>query len=877
MTIEEILSTIFKGRVDEYDLTEFKNLDKQANEILEIEKENSNSDKYFLKTLAPFYSKKEKVQVYSSQSGGKSAPEEIIRQLWVYKLINEYNYSKEHIKLEVPVSFGGDINTKHADMVIYSDKSNQNPKIVVETKSPKRRDGIDQLKSYLNALGAEIGIWSNGSETIILYRKKGQDYETLSRIPKLNQTIEDLRKEVFTIDSLEVKHNFKKTIQELEELVLADSGADEFNEIFKLIFCKILDEKESIHKNNKNKELEFRQQSTPKDTYKRISELFDKAKNEWRGIFKNDEKIELRPEHLHVCVGSLERKRLLGSNLRIIDDAFEYLIPSESKKKKGQFFTPRYVIDMCVRMINPKETEYIIDPSCGSAGFLLHSMEWCYPIQDDAELDTRKWNYASKFLYGIDLETRAVKAAKSLMLIAGDGHTNIYGPEVSSIDPKTWLDTLSGRDLKLNLQKNGLLKNEPDEKIDILRDDIWNYYRELQFDIVLSNPPFAGEIKDKELLSEYNLAKPALQRAKNKQAKEERDVLFIERIIDMLKPKGRAAIVLPQGKLNNSSLAFIRDYIFSKTRLLAVVSLHSNTFKPHTGVKTSVIIIQKYSEEELKKINDIKKKVSRNIPNYKKIIEDIISNGDEEVELDIIPEEILSFMNDYFENELIDDNEIDEEKINDSIADLNEEIEKLHLDLVKVREAEEIKEEIKSLKEEKKSYTKNKDKENVTRTSKKLQSLEEELKKAKEAQKTNKDILKSIKNLEEQVDGFIYKQNLFSNKGKLSIIMDSEDLLLGLRDRYILKETASQLNYPIFMAVSDVGGKDSSGNYTYQKDENGNILTNSNGDFIIAQDLVNYNISKEELKDIEAIPNENICIAEAFIKFAKEQKIDFWE
>ena len=861
MTTKEILNTIFKGKADEYDLTEFRNLDKSIDEILDIEKENSNSEKYFLKTLAPFYSEKEKVQVYSSQSGGKSAPEEIIRQLWAYKLINEYNYSKEHIKLEVPVSFGGDINTKHADIVIYSDKSNQNPKIVVETKSPKRKDGIDQLKSYLNALGAEIGIWSNGSETIILYKKKGKNYETLSRVPKSNQSIEDLRREAFTIDSLEIKYNFKKTIQELEELVLADSGADEFNEIFKLIFCKILDEKEAIHKNNKNKELDFRQQLTPEDTYKRINELFSKAKNEWRGIFKSDEKIELRPEHLHICVGSLERKRLLGSNLRIIDDAFEYLIPSESKKKKGQFFTPRYVIDMCVRMINPKKTEYIIDPSCGSAGFLLHSMEWCYPIQDDTELDTRKWNYASKFLYGVDLEARAVKAAKSLMLIAGDGHTNIYGPDVSSLDLKTWLDTLSGRDLKLNLQKNGLLKNEPDEKIDISKSDIWNYYRELQFDIVLSNPPFAGEIKDKELLSEYNLAKPALKRAKNKQAKEERDVLFIERIIDMLKPTGRAAIVLPQGKLNNSSLAFIRDYIFSKARLLAVVSLHQNTFKPHTGVKTSVVVIQKYSEEKLEEINNIKKEILNNTPDYKKTIEGIINSGEEEVESDSIPEDILSFMNDYFENEFIDDVEIDEEKNNGSIDNLIEEKEKLR------SEIEEIMQKISSLNEEKKSYIKDKDKENVARTSKNIQNLKEELKKA------NKNIL----NLEEQINELIYKQNILSNRGRLSIIMNSEELLQGLSDRFILRETASKLNYDIFMAVSDVGGKDSSGNYTYQKDENGNILTNSNGDFIISQDLVNYNISKEELKVNEDISNKNICIAEAFIKFAKEQKFDFWE
>ena len=175
------------------------------------------------------------------------------------------------------------------------------------------------------------------------------------------------------------------------------------------------------------------------------------------------------------------------------------------------------------------------------------------------------------------------------------------------------------------------------------------------------------------------------------------------------------------------------------------------------------------------------------------------------------------------------------------------------------------------------SYIKNKDKENITRVNKNIHCLDDELKKAKETQKVNTDILKSIKNLEEQKNEFRYKQNLFSNRGKLSIIMNSEEVLQELSNRIILRETASELNYPIFMAVSDVGGKDSSGNYTYQKDENGNILTNSNGDFIISQDLVNYNISKEELKGNEDISNKNICIAEAFIKFAKEQKFDFWE
>ena len=131
-------------------------------------------------------------------------------------------------------------------------------------------------------------------------------------------------------------------------------------------------------------------------------------------------------------------------------------------------------------------------------------------------------------------------------------------------------------------------------------DKAWEYFDELKFDVILANPPFAGEMKDRKMLVHYDLARPALKRAGNDKApKEERDVLFIERILKMLRPGGRAAIVLPQGKFNNSSLAFIREWILKKARLLAVVGLHPNTFKPHTGTKTSVLFIQKYTKQQL--------------------------------------------------------------------------------------------------------------------------------------------------------------------------------------------------------------------------------------------------------------------------------------
>jgi len=312
-----------------------------------------------------------------------------------------------------------------------------------------------------------VAVWSNGSDSIILYRPYPKEFDdTLFDIPKRGQQPKDVLEAKKTLLQLRREFNFKKIIQDLEELVLADSGKDEFNEIFKLIFAKIWDEKEAQENKKRNKTVEFSKAIDPDITYDRINRLFQEACKEWPGIFKEGEDIELAKRHLQVCVGPIEGVRLMGSNLRVMDDAFEYLLPTEAKKKKGQFFTPRHVVEMCVRMLNPKQNEYVMDPACGSGGFLLHAMDWCYPARDNDARELRKFKYASKYLWGVDFETRAAKTSRALMLIAGDGHTNIFGPDVSSLDPKTWYETASGQALMHGLRHAKLVgKKIPESEI----------------------------------------------------------------------------------------------------------------------------------------------------------------------------------------------------------------------------------------------------------------------------------------------------------------------------------------------------------------------------------------------------------------------------
>jgi type I restriction enzyme M protein len=617
---------------------------------------------------------------------------------------------------------------------------------------------------------------------------------------------------------------------------------------------------------------------------------------EWPGIFDENEDIKLRKDHLAVCVGPIEGVRLMGSNLRIMDDAFEYLLPTEAKKKKGQFFTPRHVVEMCVRMLNPQKNEFVIDPACGSGGFLLHAMDWCYPASSSEQREHRKHRYAAKFLWGIDFELRAAKTSRALMLIAGDGHTNIFGPDVSSLDPKTWYSTASGQKLMQGLKEAKLLKNKVTtaDEPNLLRDEdlAWRYFDELKFDVILANPPFAGEMKDKKMLAYYELAKPALKRAKDKQAKEERDVLFIERILKFLKPGGRAAIVLPQGKFNNSSLAFIREWILRKARLLAVVGLHGNTFKPHTGTKTSVLFIQKYTDKQLENIESVKQKVASNCLDYEKIICELLSNNQYQKDIpdEEIPETIAELMLETFtsdEETREEENEIAEDylKVADSSGSLDmdertdamiEKINELKSNLIKAKQK------LSDLDSDLEALQLKRDRELEIAERGEISGIKaaykEDIKALKEKQKTQKKQLKAeIKYLENTIPEAEYELKLLSNKGKLQIILEDGDLIGSLKNRWIDAEVAKQLDYPIFMAVSERGGKNNSGDYEHMLDEDGNLMEFEDGQPIINQDLVNYHLRQEELADASTIPDDQLCIAEAFVLFAQKNKFDFWE
>lgn len=798
-----IISQIFSASDVKHGLSLFSNKEIKAVESMIIEQDG----KFNIKC-----------QIKDKYKAAK--PEEIVRQLWIHRLLNEYNYPKERIDIERVVYFGSR-DSGLADVVVLQEDLSH-PYIIFEVKRPQRTAGLEQLKSYCNAEGAPIGVWSNGNEMIRLHREEPNIFVEIPRIPKVTEKLRDILTERWTLEWLEEhdelkqgKTTLKKILLDLEELVLGNAGVDPFEEIFKLIYAKLYDEWKGI--NNPSYQLEFFVgDRSPEQVTGAITNLLEGAKRTWSGVFEPTDRVELKDDHLKVCVSFLEKIKLFNSNLRIIDEAFEYLIPQVSKKKEGQFFTPRPVEDMVVKMLNPKVNEFVIDPACGSAGFLLHSVMHVSGGEIIGKhLPQRAQNFAQNNIYGIDFAKKAVKIAKAINLIVGDGKSHIY--KDNSLAPHTWEDeTKSGL-------RGRLLRFPDDPQKDRENQSKFLFF---DFDVLMTNPPFAGTVKEREILRLFNLAE------KNGKwvNKIGRHILFLERSLQFIRPGGRMAIVLPQGLLNNTDAEYIRRFVIDEARILAVVGLHSNTFKPHTGTKTSVLFLQKYTDEKKEELQQTKAKYEGEWEEFLKSLKEKYKDltWDSSVDEKEIPEELNSFLETYFES--------------------REENEELQPEETEIEETEGTEEE-------------NKGKTPLAVLVHEKSELDEILREKKEelgnAEAPRKaEMKKEIKTLESKINKLTKEASQRTLAGQISLVLNDKKITSAFNKYWLDGKVIQWIDCPIFFAVNEKSVKDNSGEYKYKKAPNGDLEVDEHGYPVIDHDL-----------------NE---IADAFIKFAKEQGFDFW-
>lgn len=332
----------------------------------------------------------------------------------------------------------------------------------------------------------------------------------------------------------------------LEEIILANSGENDFEEIFKLVLVKVWDEK--------NGEKIFGNLSDHQENLQNVNSVLSQIDEKWKSVLK-EKHTRLNSTHLSLCLETIQAYELSRYSFESLDAFFENIVSKTSKGSKGQFFTPRNIIDFCVNIVNPKSTDSILDPTCGSGAFLLHANQ---NIENE-----------NSGLWGFDYDEKAVRIARALMYISGTDNFNIH----------------QANSLLMNENHQISYFNNQNEKITTIEDYLKISKKEKKFDVILTNPPFAGEISDLNILSSYVVSK-----GKNKF---ERDSLFLERCVNLLKPGGRMAIILPDSKFGGRDSIETRKWLIKNTRVVGVIGLPNTTFMPHTSVKTSILFLEK--------------------------------------------------------------------------------------------------------------------------------------------------------------------------------------------------------------------------------------------------------------------------------------------
>ena len=535
---------------------------------------------------------------YISGQQVKASPEELeATQVFSKILVEDYGYPKAHIQtrpqFHVKVRPSDTKKEYPVDIAVFSDseRTDDSLYLIVECKKKNRKDGRTQLENYLTLSKANLGVWFNGEERFYLLKQNTDDgrvlFKEIPNIPKFGERLEDIG--AIKREDLIVTHNLKSTFKAIRNYLAANAiGAtrDEVlaQQLINLIFCKIFDERFTSPKSIVRFRIGLNENNS--DVRVRIEKLFSDVKAKYKEVFTKEDVINLDDNSIAYIVGELQNYCLVDAERDVLADAFETFIDHALKGGQGQFFTPRNVVKMMVEILDPDDNDVIIDPACGSGGFIIESLRYIWNkiitrYKDMGWTDTaileEKIDVANKCIRGIDKDYFLSKIAKSYMAIMGDGKSGVFC-EDSLERPENWNDNTR-------------------QKIDMEK-----------FSVVLTNPPFGSKIpvtgedklKQYELAHKWKNTKGTNEWKKDKLAeKEAPQILFIERCYQLLKYGGRMAIVLPDGVFGNNQLGYIRQFIMQRFRLVAVIDIPLETFMPNTGTKTSILVAQKLRKEDI--------------------------------------------------------------------------------------------------------------------------------------------------------------------------------------------------------------------------------------------------------------------------------------
>jgi len=534
---------------------------------------------------------------YISEQPVKATPEEVEAvQVFARRLVEDYGYPKGHIQTRpqyrVRKRPSDEEKSYPVDIAVFRSKERTEDDLfmVVECKKKTRKDGIAQLKLYLDMSAAEVGVWFNGREHEYIRKVHHKDgsrtYVPLPNIPRFGQRIEDIG--LFKRKDLKKPSNLKAVFRDLRNhLAGMTTGItrDEAlaQEIINILFCKILDETETARDDT----VTFRAGvgEDPQAVRKRILDLFERVKTAtFEDVFEAHDTITLDAESLCYVVGELQNYCIMEADRDAIGDAFEVFIGPALRGSEGQFFTPRNVVKMMVEILDPKPGEKIIDPACGSGGFLIGALEHVWKALreqakkkgwTDKQLFKREVEVATDCFRGIDKDAFLAKVCKAYMALVGDGRGGVFCANSLS-RPEEW---------------NPVMRN----KIALG-----------QFDVVLTNPPFGKKIvvKGAGVLSQFDLGHKWVRNKETRELEKSAEIhedqppqiLFLERCLQFLKPGGRLGIVLPEAVFGMPTYEYVVTWLRKKTKIRGVVSMPEPLFKTSgkggTHAKVCVLFVE---------------------------------------------------------------------------------------------------------------------------------------------------------------------------------------------------------------------------------------------------------------------------------------------
>ncbi len=570
-------------------------------------------------------------------------PEEKVQAETFLTLVLNYGYPVNRIQQFVSVQMGSE--TKEADIIVYADDECEQTYILVECKKEEITDqqfkiAVDQAYSYCVAESGKY-VWTTSkiiNEYYEVPKEKPRSRIAIPDIPQYGvnklapykyvkggflQSEGETKTNVVSEPDLPNAFGIKQKFFDLEivsenELTKIFIQAHQalwgggqrnpsvaFDELDKLIFCKIWDEKHP-RKIGEPYDFQLFRDETPEDLLERIKGLYEQGRKRDLEVFKDD--ITLTATETLTIVKYFQRINLNKTDLDSKGKAFETFMGSFFRGDFGQYFTPRPIVKFIVDSLPIDNHSRVLDTSCGSGGFLLHALDKVREQANDfydkvkEEKDHfRHWHdFAEKNLFGIEINDQIARTAKMNMIIHDDGHTNVIASD----------GLLSDTDMQAKSKNKEFVYGT--------------------FDFIITNPPFGSSIKqtEKAYMHQYNLAVKELDwlntAASGKAAlrdSQSTEVLFLEQCHKFLTEHGYLAVVIPDGILTNSSLQYVRDTIEEMYRIVAVVSMPQTAFSATgAGVKSSVLFVRKHKTKQTEKISNQKEKLKEKVKTDTKFI-----------------------------------------------------------------------------------------------------------------------------------------------------------------------------------------------------------------------------------------------------------------